>query len=91
MSKSEEPDLPPASLSFLITTLGMQAMLSLGQMPNPATGKTEVHLEQARHFIDTLQVLESKTAGNTTPEEAKLMESLLSDLRMAFVQIRDKK
>ncbi|MDZ4821564.1 MAG: DUF1844 domain-containing protein [Planctomycetota bacterium] len=77
--------LPPASLTFLVTTLGTQAMVSLGEIPNPVTGQAERHLPQAKHFIDTLAMLEEKTNGNRTPEESSLLRGLLHQLRMAFV------
>jgi hypothetical protein len=77
--------LPPPSLAFLITTLGTQAMVALGEVPNPISGKMERLPNQAKHFIDTLGMLEEKTAGNRTPEESALLTSLLHQLRMAFV------
>lgn len=77
--------LPPPSLSFLITTLGTQAMVALGEVPNPITGKLERLPNQAKHFIDTLAMLEEKTAGNRTPEESALLDSLLHQLRLAYV------
>jgi hypothetical protein len=86
----DQPDmpLPPASLTFLLTTLATQAMVALGQMPNPITGKAEVRLNQAKHVIDTLGMLETKTAGNRTPEESGLLDDLLHQLRMAFVYVQ---
>ena len=85
--KSETRDypLPAPSLSFLITTLGTQAMVALGEVPNPLTGKLERLPNQAKHFIDTLAMLEEKTAGNRTPEESALLTSLLHQLRIAYV------
>jgi hypothetical protein len=80
--------LPPPSLAFLITTLGTQAMVALGEVPNPITGKMERLPNQAKHFIDTLAMLEEKTAGNRTPEESALLTSLLHQLRMAYVTRR---
>ena len=74
--------LPPATLSFLISTLATQAMVSLGAVPNPITNKTESNPDQARHFIDTLAMLEEKTVGNRTPEESQLLSSCLHQLRM---------
>jgi hypothetical protein len=78
--------LPPATLSFLITTLATQAMVSLGEVPDPFSGKAEVRLPEARHFIDSLAMLEEKTAGNRTPEESALLDASLHQLRMAFVE-----
>ncbi len=79
--------LPPASLTYLATTLYYQAMTALGAMPNPATGKPEQSLPLAKHFIDTLEVLQQKTEGNRTPEESDDLESMLHQLRMGYVQI----
>ena len=78
--------MPPATLSFLVTTLATQAMVSLGQVPNPFSGKTEMRLPEARHFIDTLAMLEEKTANNRTPEESTLLDSFLHQLRMSYVE-----
>jgi hypothetical protein len=80
------PLLPPATLSFLITTLATQAMVSLGQVPNPFSGKFEIRLPEARHFIDALTMLEEKTAGNRTPEESALLRGALHQLRLAYVE-----
>jgi hypothetical protein len=77
--------LPPPSLAFLITTLGTQAMVALGEVPNPISGKMERLPNQAKHFIDTLAMLEEKTTGNRTAEESALFSSLLHQLRMAYV------
>ncbi|HEX3998471.1 MAG TPA: DUF1844 domain-containing protein [Pirellulales bacterium] len=76
---------PPATLEFLITTLATQAMMALGQMVNPLTGKADVRLSEAKHFIDMLTVLEEKTVGNRTPDESALLDGFLHELRMAFV------
>ena len=77
--------LPPATLTTLATTLMTQAIASLGQLPNPATGKSEVDLDLAKHMIDTLDVVYQKTEGNRTDEETKVYDNLLHQLRMAFV------
>ena len=76
---------PPATLEFLITTLATQAMMSLGQVADPISGKADVRLPEAKHFIDMLTVLEEKTAGNRTPDESALLDGFLHELRMAFV------
>ncbi len=87
----ELPDasLPPPSLTFLFTTLATQTMIALGQVPNPITGKVDVRLNQAKHYIDTLGLLEEKTAGHCTADESALLTELLHQLRMAFVMMRD--
>jgi hypothetical protein len=80
-----EMQMPPASWEMLLTTLATEAMVWLGQIPHPATGQPERNLDQAKYFIDTLEVLEQKTKGNLTPFESQALEQLLHDLRMAFV------
>lgn len=85
-SAESPPPLPPATLSFLLTTLATQAMVSLGQVPNPFSGKVEIRLPEARHFIDTLAMLEEKTAGNRAPEESALLRGALHQLRMAYIE-----
>ena len=82
--------LPPPSLEFLASSLGMQAMIAMGLMPSPLTGKPEVHLHQAKHLIDTLAMLEEKTEGNRTPEETAVIGNLLHELRMGFVAVQQK-
>jgi hypothetical protein len=82
-----DPPMPPASLAFLCTTIATQAMIALGQIPNPITGNVAVRSKQAKHFIDTLGMLEEKTKGNRTAEESALFDDILHQLRMAFVSM----
>ena len=72
--------IPEANLATLVVTLATQAMTTLGQIPNPETGKAETNLELAKHFIDTLVVLEEKTKGNCTPEETQMFSGALHQL-----------
>ncbi len=81
----ERGPLPPATFPVLLTTLATQALVSLGQIPHPATNRPEIHLDEAKHFIDLLEMLDQKTAGNRTPEESQLLEDLLHELRLGFV------
>jgi Domain of unknown function (DUF1844) len=63
------------------------AALFLGQIPNPRTGEAEVNLDLARMFIDQLAMIQEKTRGNLTSEEAKVLSNALSNLQMAFVEV----
>jgi len=81
--------MPPASFEMLITTFATEAMVAMGQIPHPTTGKPVLHLEQARYFIDTLALLETKTRGNLSPQEAEMLTSMLHQLRLAFVTAQD--
>jgi hypothetical protein len=82
-----EGPVPPPTFAMHVSTLATQALMFLGQMPNPLTGKAEVHLEEAKHFIDTLQMLQEKTKGNLSPNESQMLEQVLHELRLAYVTI----
>jgi hypothetical protein len=62
------------------------AALFLGQIPNPKTGEPEINLDLARMFIDQLEMIQEKTRGNLTNEEAMVLRNTLSNLQMAFVE-----
>jgi uncharacterized protein YjaG (DUF416 family) len=91
LKKDEEFVPPDPDFSFFVTTLALQTSIALGQMPNPATNKTEKDLKQAKFLIDTLNVLETKTKGNLTEEEQKLLDNLLYELKLRYVQIVQEK
>jgi hypothetical protein len=63
------------------------AALFLGQIPNPRTGEPEVNLDLARMFVDQLAMIQEKTRGNLTSEEATVLRNALSNLQMAYVEI----
>jgi hypothetical protein len=83
--RREPPPLPEASLAALLGMLSNQAMVALGLIRNPATGKAEKELPVARYFIDLISVLEQKTQGNLDSDEAAALDETLHTLRMAFV------
>jgi Domain of unknown function (DUF1844) len=66
------------------------AALFLGQIPNPQTGQGEVNLDLAKMFIDQLSMIQEKTRGNLTNEEATVLRNAISNLQMAFVEISQK-
>jgi len=78
-------DMPPASFEMLMTMFATEAMAALGQLPNPVNNELSINIEHARYAIDMLQMLEEKTEGNLEPNEAKILEDLLHQLRMLFV------
>jgi hypothetical protein len=63
------------------------AALFLGQIPNPKTGEGEVNLELAKLFIDQLAMIQEKTRGNLTNEEAAVLRNAISNLQMAYVEV----
>lgn len=82
--------MPPASLELLITTLATEALVALGQVPHPATGEFHAHRNQAQYLIDTIDVLRQKTKGNLTPDEQQMIEGVLHQLRMVFIETSTK-
>ncbi len=81
----QEFQMPEASFSLLVSMFSTQAMMALGQMPHPVTGKSEVSKPEAKHFIDLLAMLEEKTQGNLSGEETAMLSNMLHQLRMGFV------
>lgn len=82
---TQEIPLPPADFTTIVSMLATQAMLNLGTLPNPMTGKTDRNLPQAKHAIDLVEVLKEKTKGNCNPQEEAMLQNLLHELRMAYV------
>ena len=70
----------------LIMMQAQQAAMFLGQMPGPDGSEPQVNLEYAKLFIDQLEMLQEKTRGNLSNEEAQVLTGVLSDLRLAFVK-----
>lgn len=81
-----DPPMPPASFELLLTTLATEALVALGQVPHPVTGKAQTQPNQAKFLIDTLDMLREKTKGNLTATEQQVLESLLHQMRLVFVQ-----
>ena len=85
-SPQEETTLPPVDFKFFITTLGLQASIAMGYIPNPVTQEKENDPKQAKLIIDTLGMLQEKTKGNLNKEEQEHLENILYELRMVYVQ-----
>ncbi|MBI3306925.1 MAG: DUF1844 domain-containing protein [Candidatus Omnitrophica bacterium] len=77
------------SKNFLnfVTSLGYQALIHLGDMPNPETNEREPNLQAAREIIDLLAEIKIKTEGNLSPEEARFFDSVLPELQLKFSQL----
>jgi len=85
-AKTQRQQLPRASFQLFVSGLATQALMALGQVPNPITKKVQVDLDQAKYTIDILAMLEEKTRGNLTPDEKKFLDQIIYDLRMRFVK-----
>jgi hypothetical protein len=87
---SDSTGLPPASLSVLVQLLASQAMLAMGKMQVPGQPELKIDLDAAKHFVDLLGILEEKTKGNVTPDEAAVIGAVAHELRMIYVGERKK-
>jgi hypothetical protein len=80
-------ELPKVDFSTFVLSLGTTALYQLGVMPDPGTGTSiEADPLVAQQTIDTLEMLREKTLGNLEDEERKLIDSLLYEIRIKFVE-----
>ena len=77
--------LGPVDFSTHVLSLASTALIALGKMPGPDGDPIDLDVETAKHLIDVLEMLEQKTRNNLDEAEAKLLASLLYDLRIAYV------
>lgn len=87
----DDSDIPgaddPASFVNFLSTLATNAAAALGAIPHPATGQRSLDLETGKYWLDVLAMVRDKTNGNLHPKEARLLEGLLADLRLQYVQL----
>ena len=88
-SEAEEP-APQASFSTLVTVIAAQTIAALGEGATEEGDKPKVRIELARYHIDTLAILQEKTQGHLSEEEAALLEQYLHQLRMLYVSLQQK-
>ena len=84
--EEEHPELPGIDFTTFVVSLSHSALAHLGDAPQP-DGKTERHLPLARHTIDLLGLLQDKTRGNLSGEEERMLNQVLDDLRMRYVEV----
>ena len=78
---------PQVDFHTFLLSLGSSVLLHLGELDNPDGQSSAPDLSMAKHTIDIIAMLEQKTRGNLTSPEARLMESLLFDLRLRYVEL----
>jgi len=83
--------LGPVDFSTHVLSLASTALIALGKMPGPDGETLPLDLETARHLIDVLGMLELKTKGNLEEAEHRLLQSLIYDLRVAYVDAQNAK
>ena len=79
------PQMPQVTFSTFILSLASSALVQLGEVPDPDTGRTSENLLMAKHTIDVLTMLQEKTRGCADADEARLLEGVLYELRMKYV------
>jgi hypothetical protein len=86
-----EPSVTLGAVDFSthVLSLASSAMVAMGKTPAPGGETLAPDLETAKYMIDVLGVLEEKTRGNLDESEQKLLQSLLYDLRVAFVDAQN--
>ena len=75
----------PLDFTAFVTSLGIQALVKMGELKPPDAEKVEPDLDQAQETIDLLLMLKEKTKRNLTAEEESLLGSLIADLQLKFV------
>lgn len=74
----------------LIMTFQSAAWIQLGKVKNPQTQKVERDLTQAQYSIDMLDMLQEKTKGNISPDQAKMLTNILTNLKLNYVEELEK-
>ncbi|GMU81200.1 MAG: DUF1844 domain-containing protein [Phycisphaerales bacterium] len=86
-AQQEAGPAPAPQFAEILDLIVMQAAAGLGLMRGHGGERIPPNLEVAKHFIDLIQVLEDKTKGNLTPDEKKMMDGVLYEMRMRYVQV----
>ncbi|MBI4481913.1 MAG: DUF1844 domain-containing protein [Acidobacteria bacterium] len=82
---TESPGIDLNFSSFVLS-MASSAMVHLGEVADPGTGKRESNLPAAKQMIDILGILQEKTRGNLTEDESAILEHLVYDLRLRYVE-----
>ena len=82
----DRQDLPEINFASFILSLSSSVLLHFGQIPDPISNKKERNLPMAKQTIDILGILQEKTKGNLSKDEEQLIDSLLHDLRLKYVE-----
>src|SRR5262245_9472087 len=84
--QTADAHLPELSFSTFVLSLSTQALAHLGEIPNPIDNTTSRDLPAAKQLIDILGILQEKTKGNLDAAEGSLLENMLYDLRLRYVE-----
>lgn len=79
--------MPEVTFMAFVMSLNTSALFHLGEIADPVTGEKLIDLSLARHAIDTLALLETKTEGNLDDDEAEMLKNVLYDVKLRFVAV----
>jgi hypothetical protein len=82
----QETPLPEINFTNFLLSISTSALIQLGEIPDPISKESAKELPLAKQTIDLIGMLQGKTKGNLTPEEEKLIEYVLYDLRIRYVK-----
>jgi|SRR5262245_11874815 len=85
-SDTHSEPLPEINFSTFVISLSTQALMHLGEIANPISGKVDADVPAAKQMIDLLAMIKEKTSGNLNTNEDRLMQDILFDLRMKYVE-----
>jgi Domain of unknown function (DUF1844) len=85
-SPGQEAVLPEINFINFLFSISTSALIQLGEIEDPISQQTVKNLPLAKQTIDLIGMLKEKTTGNLTPDESKLIENILFDLRMRYVK-----
>jgi hypothetical protein len=90
---ADQPKEPSLDFNALVLSLGSSAIVHMGEAPDPTSGqkRDKPEFQMAQQSIDLLAMLQEKTRGNLTADEARFLENMLFDLRMLYVQVSQKR
>lgn len=83
-----EPKVPPVDFISFVLSLAASAQIHMGLIEDPEQKKKEAKLPLAQQTIDVLGILQEKTKGNLTEEEAEILEEILHSLRLQFIEVK---
>jgi hypothetical protein len=85
-SETHADALPEINFSAFVISLSTQALMHLGELANPVSGNVDADVPAAKQMIDLLGMIKEKTHGNLNANEDRLMQDILFDLRMKYVE-----
>jgi hypothetical protein len=86
--EEDREDYGPPGFDTILSYLSTTALFQLGLLPGPGGERIPPDLVNGRRTIDMLEVLQQKTRGNLTAPEAQMLENILYELRLSYVEIQ---